>query len=56
MVIGGSLIGARIGPLLNKLMGKKVMLIAFVILLAIEVIRTFVELVILPNVDDSDVE
>lgn len=56
MVIGGSLIGARIGPLLNKLLGKKVMLIAFVILLAVEVIRTFVELVILPNVDDSDVE
>jgi len=56
MVIGGSLIGARVGPLLNKLLGKKVMLIAFVILLAIEVIRTFVELVILPNVNSSDVE
>jgi len=55
MVIGGSLLGARIGPLLNKLLGKKVMLVAFVILLAVEVIRTFVELVILPNVDDSDV-
>lgn len=50
MVLGGCLIGARIGPLLNKLLGKKIMMIIFVLILAIEICRTFVELVIIPNV------
>lgn len=50
MVSGGSILGARLGPLINKLVGRKVMMILFVIMLAIEVIRTFVELVIIrPN-------
>eukprot|EP01126_Amoeba_proteus_P036465 TRINITY_DN3719_c0_g1_i1.p1 TRINITY_DN3719_c0_g1~~TRINITY_DN3719_c0_g1_i1.p1 ORF type:complete len:322 (-),score=53.47 TRINITY_DN3719_c0_g1_i1:1948-2913(-) len=56
MVIGGSLVGARLGPLLNKLLGKKVMLIAFIILLAVEVLRTIIELVVVPNLLNQDVE
>eukprot|EP01125_Pyxidicula_operculata_P020759 TRINITY_DN7761_c0_g1_i1.p1 TRINITY_DN7761_c0_g1~~TRINITY_DN7761_c0_g1_i1.p1 ORF type:complete len:386 (+),score=42.77 TRINITY_DN7761_c0_g1_i1:311-1468(+) len=48
MVLGGSILGAKIGPLINKLLGKNVMLVAFILLLFAEVIRTFIELAILP--------
>eukprot|EP01126_Amoeba_proteus_P038030 TRINITY_DN3949_c0_g1_i6.p1 TRINITY_DN3949_c0_g1~~TRINITY_DN3949_c0_g1_i6.p1 ORF type:complete len:285 (+),score=32.00 TRINITY_DN3949_c0_g1_i6:412-1266(+) len=53
MVIGGSLFGARLGPLLNKLLGKRFMMICFVLLLSFEVVRTFVEIVVLPLLEDT---
>eukprot|EP01124_Arcella_intermedia_P017191 TRINITY_DN23989_c0_g1_i1.p1 TRINITY_DN23989_c0_g1~~TRINITY_DN23989_c0_g1_i1.p1 ORF type:complete len:375 (+),score=80.60 TRINITY_DN23989_c0_g1_i1:161-1126(+) len=44
MVVGGSMFGAKIGPLINKIFGKTIILILFVVLLIAEVIRTIVEL------------
>eukprot|EP01125_Pyxidicula_operculata_P000642 TRINITY_DN10637_c0_g1_i1.p1 TRINITY_DN10637_c0_g1~~TRINITY_DN10637_c0_g1_i1.p1 ORF type:complete len:343 (-),score=19.46 TRINITY_DN10637_c0_g1_i1:14-1042(-) len=44
MTIGGTIVGARLGVLINKLFGRRRMMIMFSILLAIEIVRTPVEL------------
>jgi len=48
MVEGGSIIGARIGPILISLVGTKTLYFIFGFLLVVEVVRSFVVLVILP--------
>jgi len=48
MIEGGSIIGARIGPILITLMGTKTLYFVFGFLLVVEVVRSFVVLVILP--------
>eukprot|EP01098_Paradermamoeba_levis_P014245 TRINITY_DN6738_c0_g1_i1.p2 TRINITY_DN6738_c0_g1~~TRINITY_DN6738_c0_g1_i1.p2 ORF type:complete len:345 (-),score=98.30 TRINITY_DN6738_c0_g1_i1:469-1503(-) len=50
MAIIGIIFGARIGPIINKKVGRRRMLIIFVILLLIETIRTFVELFVVPPI------
>jgi len=51
MVEGGCVIGARIGPIFISLIGTKTLYFVFGFLLLVECIRSFVVLVIIPNIN-----
>jgi len=53
-ILGGVVIGARVGSLINILVGKRVMLVAFVILLIGEICRVIVVYAILPTIPTHD--
>lgn len=55
MAVIGIIFGARIGPIINKKVGRRRMLIFFVILLLLEVIRTLVELFVVPPIKGEPV-
>jgi len=48
MIEGGAIIGARIGPIIISLIGTKALYFLFGFLLLVEIVRSFVVLVILP--------